>query len=94
MTSILLFLEVMVSENQLLLYAFYRHGIAITWSGFLYQVFQIPDRKNRFIGEYGSNINEVFNENYYMKYNERQYTLNYADCNVKDTTGKVNRFKF
>ena len=24
-----------------------------------------------------------------MKYNERQYTLNYADCNVKDTTGKL-----
>ena len=29
-----------------------------------------------------------------MKYNERQYTLNYADCNVKDTTGKLNSFEF
>ena len=56
--------------------------------------FKIPDRENRFIGEYGSNINEVFNENYYMKYNERQYTLNYADCNVKDTTGKLNSFEY
>ena len=29
-----------------------------------------------------------------MKYNERQYTLNYADCNVKDTTGKLLDFEF
>ena len=43
---------------------------------------------------YLSVLHEVFNENYYMKYNERQYTLNYADCNVKDTTGKLNIFEF
>lgn len=29
-----------------------------------------------------------------MKYNERQYNLNYADCNVKDTTGKHEKYRF
>ena len=43
---------------------------------------------NRFITEYASGIDEVFNESYYMEYNEKHYTVNYADCITNDANGK------
>lgn len=34
-------------------------------------------------------MNEVFNESYYMEYNEKTYQIKYADCCLNDIPVKL-----